>query len=272
MAALKFVDSHNMVAFLEKPDGSDDFHQISDFLNASHIRYALTENPIIYVSHIEQFWSTAKIKTLNNGEQEIHVKVDGKTRVITEASIRRHLKLIDENELFPTMLLQNQQTMGEGSLIPIETYHTPTFAQSSSQPPITQIYRRGNRQDTDIPQYSVPTIMHIADKAAFTGVDDKHGGAATTGTDLDAGQGSGNIHKTPSISYDSPPRGDTLEGDEDSMKLSLQELMDTCTLLKRSIQGLEKKSQEQASEILNLKEVTTSQAAEIIGLKNRVKK
>nr|GEU65991.1 hypothetical protein [Tanacetum cinerariifolium] len=30
-------DKHNMVAFLKKPQGSEDFHQIVDFLNASHI-------------------------------------------------------------------------------------------------------------------------------------------------------------------------------------------------------------------------------------------
>nr|GEU66631.1 glycoprotein-N-acetylgalactosamine 3-beta-galactosyltransferase [Tanacetum cinerariifolium] len=32
------VDKHNMVAFLKKPQGSEEFHQIVDFLNASHIR------------------------------------------------------------------------------------------------------------------------------------------------------------------------------------------------------------------------------------------
>nr|GEY18299.1 hypothetical protein [Tanacetum cinerariifolium] len=44
-----------------------DFHQIVDFVEASHIRYALTINPTIYVSHILQFWSTARIKTTNEG-------------------------------------------------------------------------------------------------------------------------------------------------------------------------------------------------------------
>nr|GEZ93151.1 hypothetical protein [Tanacetum cinerariifolium] len=38
MANLEFRDKHNMVAFLKKPQGSEDFHQIVDFLNASHIR------------------------------------------------------------------------------------------------------------------------------------------------------------------------------------------------------------------------------------------
>ncbi|GJT96489.1 hypothetical protein Tco_1092007 [Tanacetum coccineum] len=58
MSALKFVDSHNMVAFLAKPTKSDGFEQILDFLNANPIKYALTINPTIYTSCIEQFWAT----------------------------------------------------------------------------------------------------------------------------------------------------------------------------------------------------------------------
>ncbi|GJS99431.1 hypothetical protein Tco_0820601 [Tanacetum coccineum] len=58
--------THNMVAFLEKSLEYDDFAQIVDFLNAHPIRYALTVNPTIYVSYIEQFWSTAKAKTIND--------------------------------------------------------------------------------------------------------------------------------------------------------------------------------------------------------------
>ncbi|GKE64522.1 hypothetical protein Tco_1518683, partial [Tanacetum coccineum] len=42
MEALKFVDSHNMVAYLEKSTENVDFDEIVDFLNANPIRYALT--------------------------------------------------------------------------------------------------------------------------------------------------------------------------------------------------------------------------------------
>ncbi|GKA32471.1 hypothetical protein Tco_0718838 [Tanacetum coccineum] len=54
MSTLTFADTHNMVAFLEKPTESDGFHEIIDFLNANQIRYALTVNPTIYTSCIEQ--------------------------------------------------------------------------------------------------------------------------------------------------------------------------------------------------------------------------
>nr|GEY65514.1 copia protein [Tanacetum cinerariifolium] len=69
--------------------------QIVDFVEASHIRYALTFNPTVHVSHIRQFWSTARIETMEEGTK-ILATVDGKLRTIFESSIRRNLKLNDE--------------------------------------------------------------------------------------------------------------------------------------------------------------------------------
>ncbi|GJX25267.1 hypothetical protein Tco_0231563 [Tanacetum coccineum] len=42
MADLKFVDQHNMVAFLEKTEENVEFHQIVDLLSTCSINYALT--------------------------------------------------------------------------------------------------------------------------------------------------------------------------------------------------------------------------------------
>ncbi|GJR55889.1 hypothetical protein Tco_1406410 [Tanacetum coccineum] len=99
MAHMGFCDKHNMVAFLQKPSGSEEFHQTVDFLAGSHIRYALTANPTIYVSLVEQFWQTATVETVNDGEQQITVTVDGHKFAITEASVRRHLQLADVDGL-----------------------------------------------------------------------------------------------------------------------------------------------------------------------------
>ncbi|GJX99430.1 hypothetical protein Tco_0356449 [Tanacetum coccineum] len=55
-----------MVDFLQKLTGSEEFHQIVDFLAGSHIR-----------------------------EQQLTVTVDGQTITITEASVRRHLQFVD---------------------------------------------------------------------------------------------------------------------------------------------------------------------------------
>ncbi|GJW07301.1 hypothetical protein Tco_1569724 [Tanacetum coccineum] len=38
-----------MVAYLKKPTRSEGFQEIVDFLNGSHISYALTKNPTIYL-------------------------------------------------------------------------------------------------------------------------------------------------------------------------------------------------------------------------------
>ncbi|GKD11738.1 hypothetical protein Tco_1196145 [Tanacetum coccineum] len=65
MPTLTFAETHNMIAFLEKPAESDGFHEIIDFLNANQIYYALTVNPTIYTSCIEQFWAIAKANTVN---------------------------------------------------------------------------------------------------------------------------------------------------------------------------------------------------------------
>ncbi|GJR74107.1 hypothetical protein Tco_0086472 [Tanacetum coccineum] len=263
MANLKFADTHNMVAFLSKPTESDGFKQIVDFLNAHPIRYALTINPTIYISCIEQFWSTVITKTIN-GEVQLHALVDGKKMIITESSVRRDLQLADEegclspnttawNEysstmapaivflstnqkfnfskfifesmirnldnlsgkflmyprfvqvfldqqldgmpthkriyiapshtkkifgnmrrvgkgfsgrvtpLFQTMVVQNQSQLGEGSAIPTDPHHTPTFIQPSTQPQKTQQPRKPKRKDTQVPQPSDP-IENVADE------------------------------------------------------------------------------------------------------------
>ncbi|GJW96519.1 putative ribonuclease H-like domain-containing protein [Tanacetum coccineum] len=79
---------------LLKPEESDGFEGIIDFLNASSIRYELTVNPTIYTSCIKQFWATAKAKTVN-GEVQIQALIDGKKVIVTKTSVRRALQLKD---------------------------------------------------------------------------------------------------------------------------------------------------------------------------------
>ncbi|GKF49544.1 hypothetical protein Tco_0142795, partial [Tanacetum coccineum] len=95
MTTLQFADTYNLVAFLVKPAKSEGFEQIVDFLNAYTIKYALTVNPTIYTSCIEQFWATIKAKTVN-GKLQLQALVDGKNIIVTEASIRSDLQLNDE--------------------------------------------------------------------------------------------------------------------------------------------------------------------------------
>ncbi|GJR38186.1 hypothetical protein Tco_1213870 [Tanacetum coccineum] len=119
-----------MVAYLEKSTENDDFAQIVDFLNAHPIRYALTVNPTIYVSYIEQFWSTAKAKTINE-ETQIHATVDGKKIVITQSSVRSDLQLADDDgiDCLPNnSIFENLQLMGYENLSDKLTFYKSYFS------------------------------------------------------------------------------------------------------------------------------------------------
>ncbi|GKE84480.1 hypothetical protein Tco_1558222, partial [Tanacetum coccineum] len=99
-----------MVAYLEKLEGSEEFHQIIDFLSASHIHYALIASPTIYASLIEQFWQTATLSTTEDRVHCITATIDGRVKSITEASLRRHIYLEDSEGItsLPTVEIFEQ--------------------------------------------------------------------------------------------------------------------------------------------------------------------
>ncbi|GKE72123.1 hypothetical protein Tco_1534164, partial [Tanacetum coccineum] len=170
MANLKFAGTHNMVAFLSKPAESEGFEQIMDFLNANPIKYALTINPTIFISCIEQFWSTVKAKTVN-GEVHLHALVDGKKIIIIESIVRIDLQLeaTEGVDCLPNATIFKQLTL-IGKL---------------------------KRKDTQIPESSGPTD-NVADEVVNEEMNDNLERAATTATSLDAKQDKDNINKTQS--------------------------------------------------------------------------
>ncbi|GJX64665.1 putative ribonuclease H-like domain-containing protein [Tanacetum coccineum] len=119
------------------------------------------------------FWETATVRTLDTGEFELTATIDGNVKIVTEASVRRHLQLADS----------------DGSTHPVESHHIPTNAPSTSQPPISPTSRSTIRQESIVPQPRSPTQTHVADEAASTGVDVKYGGVATNVTGLESGTG-----------------------------------------------------------------------------------
>ncbi|GJR44333.1 hypothetical protein Tco_1312436 [Tanacetum coccineum] len=130
MSTLKFADTHNMVAFLSKPKEREGFEQIVDFLNANPIKYALTINPTIYTSCIEQFWATVKAKTVN-GEVQLQALVDGKKVIITESTVRRDLHLEDAEgvDCLPNATIFEQLTlMGYEKLSQKLTFYKAFFS------------------------------------------------------------------------------------------------------------------------------------------------
>ncbi|GJV37726.1 hypothetical protein Tco_1410203 [Tanacetum coccineum] len=179
MTTLKFADTHNLVVFFEKSTKTDRFKQIVDFLNAHTIKYVLTVNPTIYISCIEQLWTTAKVKTVN-GVVQLQALVDGKKIIITESIVRRDLQLEDAEgvDCLPNATIFKQLTL-------------------MGKP----------KKNTEVPHPSGST-NNVADEAVYKELDDSLVRAATTASILEAEQDSGD-----------GPGVNTPRSDEDSMKL-----------------------------------------------------
>nr|GEV24799.1 hypothetical protein [Tanacetum cinerariifolium] len=188
------------------------------------------------------------------------------------------------------MVIQNQSEMGEGSTMPTDPHHTPTILQpSSSQPQKTQKTRKPKTMDTQVPQPSDSTD-NVADEAIHKELVDSLVRVVTTVSSLEAEQDSGNINKTQSKATPNEPssqrtdsgggprcqetigdttaqtrfesvskhsndsllvRGNTLQSDEDSLKLT--ELMALCTNLQSRVLDLEKTKTTQRNETDSLK-------------------
>ncbi|GJR78294.1 putative ribonuclease H-like domain-containing protein [Tanacetum coccineum] len=78
-----------------KPKESSGYAEIVDFLQGTHIKYALTHNPTVYDSLVKQFWQTATALTIADGTLELKATIDTHEYTITEASIRSKLQLDD---------------------------------------------------------------------------------------------------------------------------------------------------------------------------------
>ncbi|GJW17219.1 reverse transcriptase domain-containing protein [Tanacetum coccineum] len=165
---------------------------------------------------------------------------------------------------------------GEGSENPTEPHHTPSpqasFPQSqepiphktttltSSQEPTSQ--QISTPSHTPTPRRLTKRAIRIAQSKALTpGADepaspprdDSHGEAFPTATSLDAGQDRENIPKTSAMPHESSPRVTSLGGDEGSLQLKLNELMDFCTKLQSQHSQMAAKIQSQDLEISQLK-------------------
>ncbi|GKE54504.1 hypothetical protein Tco_1489660 [Tanacetum coccineum] len=130
MAALESCPKHNMIAYLEKTEGNVEFHEVIDFLRRSYIYHALTVSPIVSTTFVEQFWTSAKSKTINN-VRHITAKVAGKVVSISEASIRTDLIFDDADGIDS---LQNQaifnaiQLMGYEGDLTVLTFNKALFS------------------------------------------------------------------------------------------------------------------------------------------------
>nr|GEX07146.1 hypothetical protein [Tanacetum cinerariifolium] len=269
-----------MIAILEKYEHNVNFHQIVDFVEASHIRYALTINPTVYVSHIRHFWSTVRIETTNEGTK-ILATVDSKLRTIFASLIRRNLKLNDEEgistlldaELFENLALMgynifpNQKfTFQKGQFSYQWKYLIHTIMQCLSPKSIGFNEFRSNIATAVGEGSGTPTEPHhtpspeVQQSPHTTPSSPSLPPASTdiiptsTPTEILILSGTGQSkHKTSTLPHDSTPRVTSLATDEGSMQQQLNELTDLCTRLQRQQTEMATKIATQDVEISNLK-------------------
>nr|GEZ34081.1 hypothetical protein [Tanacetum cinerariifolium] len=110
--------------------------------------YALTFKPTVYLSHIRQFWSTARIETTEEGTK-ILATIDGNLRTIFESSIRRNLRLNDEARI---SYLSNAELFENLTLMGYNISQNQKF-----------IFQKG--QFSHQWKYLIHTIMHFTQRA-----------------------------------------------------------------------------------------------------------
>nr|GEY37913.1 putative ribonuclease H-like domain-containing protein [Tanacetum cinerariifolium] len=142
------------------PEHNTNFHQIVDFLEASHIRIETT-----------------------NQETKILAIVDGKPRTISESSLRRHLKINDEegiSSLPDAELFENLSLMGY-NILPNQSPKSTGFNEFSSNiATAVEIYELKarvksledkNRRSADPTQEDAPITMEIMEIWEELGLD-----------------------------------------------------------------------------------------------------
>ncbi|GJR71694.1 putative ribonuclease H-like domain-containing protein [Tanacetum coccineum] len=276
----------------EKPEESDGLKGIIDFLNASSIHYALTVNPTIYTLCIQQFWATAKAKTVN-GERQIQALVDKKKVVITEATIRRDLRLEDAEgiEYLPNAIIFEQLTLMGFVQVFLEkqlgdmSQHKGIYATPSYTKKVFANMKREGKgfsgRVTPLFQSMMVQAPEEVGEGSAVPTDPHHTSTTTQPStsrpqkqqkprrkqrkDTEVPETSGptkhvadETEEHVPIQSNDPPlfRVNTLGSGEDSLKLN--ELMELCTNLQQRV--------------LDLENTKTTQALEIDSLKRRVKK
>ncbi|GJY13670.1 hypothetical protein Tco_0382979 [Tanacetum coccineum] len=134
MAALKYKDDHNKIAYLGRERGCEDFTDILSYLDHSPLRYALTHAPpVVFDSLVKQFWATAVVRPNAAGSHDLVATIDGREVVVTESLIRTQLQFDDANGIFDMPnndILEGMRVIGyptDGALTFLKNHLSPQW-------------------------------------------------------------------------------------------------------------------------------------------------
>ncbi|GJZ41052.1 hypothetical protein Tco_0587938 [Tanacetum coccineum] len=226
MSTPKFAETHNLVAFLDKPEESEGFEQIIDFLNASYIRYALT----------------------------IQALVDRKNVIVIETSVRRALHL---NDAKGTGCLPTATSFAElermGSKTTAWNEFSSTIASAIIWLATYQIFNFSkyifNNMVKNL-EGGVKFLMYPRITPLFQAMMVQ--APEEVGEGNDSGPTELIIDEATNEEHVSTPSYDPSQSGEDRMQLN--ELIDLCTKLSDRVLALENTNTSQAAEIATLKE------------------
>ncbi|GJT53168.1 hypothetical protein Tco_0988222 [Tanacetum coccineum] len=119
-----------MIACVEKTAQNADFYQIIDYLTGCSINYSLLVDPDLIGPWLQQFWTTASLRVIND-VPHIRAMVAGKKILISEETIRADLLFDDANgvDCFPKQVIWDTlRDIGyEGNLAQL-TFSKPLFS------------------------------------------------------------------------------------------------------------------------------------------------
>ncbi|GKA08393.1 hypothetical protein Tco_0687724, partial [Tanacetum coccineum] len=134
MAALKYKDDHNKIAYLGRERGCEDFTDILGYLDHSPLRYALTHAPpVVFDSLVKQFWATAVVRPNAAGSHDLVATIDDREVVVTESLIRTQLHFDDANGIFDMPIpdiLEGMRVIGyptDGTLTFLKNHLSPQW-------------------------------------------------------------------------------------------------------------------------------------------------
>nr|GEX81314.1 copia protein [Tanacetum cinerariifolium] len=220
----KFVDQHNMVAYLEKSDDDRDFHQIVDFFSSCAITYAITAK-----ATVKKVNDVVKLRTL----------IDGKKVVVSEAIIRRDIHLDDADgvecflnkEIFKELVRMGRRFNFSKHIFDNMVRNVDSPSKFLMYPRFLQVIMDNQVDDmtSHNTRYTSPTLT----QKVFANMQ-------RIGKDQ------------PSIPHASPPQEQPTTTSESFMSL-LTTLMETCATLSQKVAELEQEKHSQDLEILQLK-------------------
>ncbi|GJX05727.1 hypothetical protein Tco_0193659 [Tanacetum coccineum] len=134
MAALKYKDDHNKIAYLGRERGCEDFTYILSYLDHSPLKYALTHAPpVVFDSLVKQFWATTVVRPNAARSHDLVATIDGREVVVTESLIRAQLQLDDANGIFDmpiNNILEGMRVIGystDGTVTFLKNYLSPQW-------------------------------------------------------------------------------------------------------------------------------------------------